>query len=112
MIFVKVDLPDGGWAEIKEVKDLRMGDKLAVKRASKIPRDGEGNAIITTAFQDEQRIALLGRIITSWSYEGWPIPSQAMSPEAAIEQLTLEAYDKLSDAVKEHLSAIEYSPSE
>lgn len=109
---MKIDLPDGNWVEMRGVEDLRTGDKLAVKRASKIPRDAEGNVVVSTAFQDEQRIALLSRIITAWSYEGWPIPSVALSPEAAIEQLPINAYDALSDSVKEHMAAIEYTPSD
>jgi hypothetical protein len=112
VIFVKVDLPDGNWIEMRDVDDLRTGDKLAVRRAMKIPRSQDGTTDVTAAFTDEMRIAMLGRIVTNWSYEGWPIPSLALSAESAIEQLPIEVYDKLCDEIKPHMDAIDYSPSE
>jgi hypothetical protein len=112
VIFVRVELDDGNWIELRDADELRTGDKLAVKRALKLPRDENGMIVTTSAITDEQRIAMLGRIITAWSYEGRPIPSEAMSPESAIEQLSIKTYDALCDAIKPHMEAIEYSPSD
>lgn len=123
---MRVDLPDGNWVEMRDVDELRTGDKLAVKRAMKIPVRTKSDDSVTGAvasatdavmnmsgaFTDEMRVAMLGRIVTAWSYEGWPIPGQALSAEAAIEQLPIKAYDALCDAIKPHMDAIDYSPSE
>lgn len=121
---MRVELPDGNWVEMRDADELRTGDKLAVKRAMKIPvRSSGGNQPtgddvnsttmnMSGAFTDEMRVAMLGRIVTAWSYEGWPIPSLALSAEAAVEQLPIPVYDALCDAIKPHMDAIDYSPSE
>lgn len=109
---MKVELSGDHWVEMREADDLRAGDRLAVKRVIKIVRGEEGTSVFTGAVDDEQRVALLGRIITSWSYEGRPIPSEAMSPEASIEQLPLVDFNKLCSLLDDHMKAIDYTPSD
>lgn len=113
MIFVKVELPGDNWAELKGPDELNTGDKLAVKRAMRVPMSQATGTVaeISGAFTDEMRITMMTRVIKEWSYEGLPIPSLAMAPEISIEQLPIKAYDALCDAIKPHMEAIEYSPS-
>ena len=110
---MKVELPGDNWAEIKDADELNTGDKLAVKRAMKVPMSQANGTVaeISGAFTDEMRISMLARIIKEWSFEGLPIPSLSMSPEISIEQLPIKTYDALCDAIKPHMEAIEYSPS-
>jgi len=111
---VKVNLPGGQWAELRDVEDLTTKDRLVVRRAQRIPAGDlpEGESMtISGAFKDEMRIALLASVITAWSYEGWPIPSVSLNPAAMIEQLPIKAYDALTIAIEPHLEVVDYYPS-
>ena len=65
----KIDLPSGAWVEIR--KDLRAKDRFAVQDVATL-EVGEGrNKASLYGMQNDMRNALLGRIITAWSY---PVP--------------------------------------
>lgn len=106
----RVDLPNGKWVEMRGPEQLNAGDRLAIRRVQQVPVV-EGITMISAGFREEQRMALLSRLITAWNYEGWPIPSLALDAQAAIEQLPIDAYDALTLAVNPHMELVDYYPS-
>ena len=96
------------WAEIRAVKELRSGDRKAVRRAWRMEISENGlNKSFSMADEDEQREVLLARIIVSWSLAE-PLP--VADPES-LERLPLDVYDALVEATKEHFRIVDFSPS-
>ncbi len=105
---MKIDLPGENWAVLRDVEDMNGGDKLAVLRATywPIPTESNPEPRINAATNVEPKLALLARLITEWSYPGWPIPSMALDSNAALEQLSVPALNKLLDAADPYMEAI------
>ena len=68
---MRVDLPDGNWAELKDSPDELTGeDEVFVRSAVKLKsgaEDGEGFSA-TAAGGALMEFAMLARVITSWSF--------------------------------------------
>jgi len=104
---MKVDLPSGAWVELRE--DLRAADRFAVQAVASVElggKDGKEGAGRTRAsfleMQNDMRNALLGRIITAWSYPD-PIPSQNQFAAADVvigNAMDLDDYAALEKAVE------------
>jgi hypothetical protein len=95
-----VELPSGNKVEYRD--QLKAIDRFAVQDAVFLEvKDGVNKASL--GFGNDIRNALLGRIITSWTY-GVPIPSQVADISAADvvigEAMDLDDYNALSDAVQ------------
>ena len=75
---MRVELPSkqadgtGNWVEIRT--DLKVKDRFAVQEVAVFEMGESSNRASLIAMQNDMRNALLGRIITAWSYPT-PIPS-------------------------------------
>jgi hypothetical protein len=106
---VRVDLSNGNWAELRDIEQLNAGDRLAVRRVNTVPTDDTTG--VPASWKDEMRVALLGEIITAWSYPGWPIPSITPDRKTAVLQVPLKDYNELTMAVEPYLDVVDYYPS-
>lgn len=104
---MRVDLPNDGWAEIKETEELTAGDLGAVHRAVRFDMDDSQRLEVHAGVQDEMRNALLSRVIKSWSLD-LPVP---MGNPNLVENIPLAAYKELADAVKEHMDLVNFIPN-
>lgn len=96
----RVELPSGNWVEYRE--NLKAIDRFAVQDAITMEiKDGANHTSLGIA--NDIRNALLGRIITGWSFPG-PFPAQAKDIAAADtiigEAMDLDDYNHLADAVQ------------
>lgn len=118
----RLELPSGGWIEYRE--ELRAGDKLRAHEAATFrTTQSDGKDGKTVAVQesrgnvvDQMRLALLGGIITAWSFDaqGVPIPAQhPMGMEAGlgvlVDTLSLEDWNALEEAVEPMMEKIAFS---
>ena len=95
-----VELPSGNKVEYRD--KLKAIDRFAVQDAVFLEvKDGVNRAAL--GFGNDIRNALLGRIITSWTY-GVPTPAEAKDIAAADviigEAMDLDDYNVLADAVQ------------
>jgi hypothetical protein len=98
---VRVDLPDGQWAELIDITDLRAGDLKAYRRSMPV---GE---VLTMGDLDRMKDVLLARVITSWSLD-LPTPAELPgTPEEAgsLDRLTIGQYRALLDALDPYTDA-------
>src|SRR5215469_57786 len=100
---MRVELPEGQWAEIKDPEQLRRKDEKAVLRASSFSVDPvAGTGIIGGSNDQDMEDAMLARVITQWSF---PLPLPCADPES-LDQLSLDQAPTLAKAVKPHLELI------
>ena len=99
----KIDLPSGGWVEYRDA--LKASDRFAVQEVAHVQLGAGNDDKRTAAFlamQNDMRNALLGRIITGWSFPA-PIPSLNSFQAADVvigEALDLDDYATLEKAVE------------
>lgn len=100
---MRVELPEGNWAEFREITDLKAGDAKAIRRATKFKvKDGAVDEI-PMSIADDQMDALLARIITMWSYtHGHPLVVST-----ALDDIPLEAYNILVEAATPYKEAVD-----
>lgn len=96
----RVDLPSGNWVEYRE--QLKAVDRFAVQDAITMEfKDGANKT--TLGIANDIRNALLGRIITGWSFPG-QFPAQVKdvaAPDIVIgEAMDLDDYNVLAEAVQ------------
>lgn len=99
----KVELPSGAWVEYRD--SVNLADRFAVAEAMKLDM---GGPTALMAVQNDARNALLGRLISAWSYEV-PVPSDNSFAAADViiaGVMTIEDYDALSDAVEALLTKL------
>jgi hypothetical protein len=103
----KIDLPSGAWVEIRE--DLKAKDRFAVQDVATL-EVGEGrNKASLYGMQNDMRNALLGRIITAWSFPV-PVPSQNSFAAADViigDALDLDDYGVLAEEVEPLMDKIQ-----
>lgn len=102
---VKIELPSGGWVEYRD--KLMAGDKFAVQDAITVEfKDGVNKTSLGTV--NDQRNALLARIITNWSYG--QTPEQLKDLQAADKVIgsvmDLDDYNVLCEAVEPLLDKV------
>lgn len=86
----KVELPSGAWVEYRN--KLKAADRFAVQAVVTV-EVGDGSTRNRAAFlemQNDMRNALLGRIITDWSY---PVPIPANDSFRAADMVLGDAMD-------------------
>jgi hypothetical protein len=101
----KVELPSGGWVEYRD--RLMAGDKFAVQDAIVVEfKDGVNKTSLGTV--NDQRNALLARIITDWSFGKTPDELKAFQAADVVigNVMDIEDYNVLSDAVEPLLDKI------
>jgi hypothetical protein len=101
----RVELPSGGYVEYRD--QLKAIDRFAVQDAVFLEvKDGVNRAAL--GFGNDIRNALLGRIITGWSFG--PTPAQVREIQAADvvigEAMDLDDYNVLADAVQPLLDKV------
>jgi hypothetical protein len=103
----KIDLPSGAWVEYRT--DLKAKDRFAVQAAASLEvGDGKSQASFI-GMQNDMRNALLGRIITAWSY-GVPIPAGNSFQAADViigDAMDLDDYSALADEVEPLMARIQ-----
>jgi hypothetical protein len=108
---MRVELPskqesgDPNWIDIRT--DLKVKDRLAVQEVAKIELHEDNNSMSMLAMQNDMRNALLGRIITAWSFP-FPIPSQNhfAAADVVIGDMDLDDYATLEEAVQPYMDKI------
>lgn len=103
----KLDLPSGAWVEYRD--KLMAGDRFMVQAVAKVEVD-QATSVSRTSFLEmanDQRNALLGRIITAWSFPA-PTPSQAGQPADLVigNVMDLDDYAALEEAVEPLMAKI------
>jgi hypothetical protein len=103
----RIELPsmsaDGetrNWVDYRDV--LKAADRFEVQKVARLEMKEEANLASFLEMQNDMRNALLGRIITAWSYPV-PIPSQNSfaAPDKIIgELMDLDDYSVLEQAVE------------
>jgi hypothetical protein len=103
---MNIDLGEGKYATIKEVDELRSGDRDAVEGAIEMRIDPESKeAFMPGNYDGAQRRALALRIVTGWNLEV-PLPSRR--PDS-LDKLTLPQQRALWKGIQPHLDAINAS---
>lgn len=96
----KCELPSGGWVEYRD--KLMAGDKFAVQDAISVEVNRDGVNKASLGMINDQRNALLGRIITNWSFG--QTPDQLKNLQAADvvigNAMDIDDYNALADAVE------------
>lgn len=95
----KVELPSGAWVEYRD--SLKAADKFAVQDAVTLEFRESGNRA-SLGMVNDQRNALLGRIITAWSFQA-AIPSQNSFQAADVvigDVMDIDDYNALADAIQ------------
>jgi len=96
---VRVELPSGAWVEVRE--QLTLADRWATSEGLEI-QSRDGIQYIPASFGDQQMRNFLTSVITAWSFEGIPVPSQNIGGSAVLGTVftNLDDYDALEDAVQ------------
>ena len=106
----RVELPSGGWIEFRD--KLKAGDRFAVQAVAKVELGSGTDDKRVASFlemNNDMRNALLGRIITAWSFPD-PIPSQNSFAAADVvigNVLDLEDYAALEKEVEPLMDLIQ-----
>jgi hypothetical protein len=113
---VRIDLPGGGWAELKEPKDLKVKDKVAVQRVitwEQIPSDddsGVQSIPFNAGLSDDVQMAMLGRIVLSWSPDGTTAGPVPLTPEL-LGDMDMDIYDAFCEATADHMQILRSRPN-
>lgn len=107
---VRIEMPskqgdENNWVEIRT--DLKVKDRLAVQEVARVQIKEDGNSFSAMAMENDMRNALLGRIITAWSYP-FPIPSQNgfAAADVILGELDLDDYAELEKEVQQFMDKI------
>lgn len=93
----------GNTADLKDVSELRRGDRRFVNAATSFEVDPDTNKpIMTGAMDDDRATALLRLVVLNWTL---PLPLPAKDP-SSLDKLTLEQDDNLREAIEPYLAAI------
>jgi hypothetical protein len=106
---MRIELSNSQWIEVRE--NLKARDRMAAQNAISIEFDEEGGRKMHAGIQDVMRNALLAQIITAWSYEGIPIPSIWGGADAILDNVDLDDYNTLSEAVQPLLEKVSFTSS-
>jgi hypothetical protein len=101
---ITLDNPDQ-WVDVKDVTELRAGDRRAVNAATEVRIGADKAATLPGDSDDNMRYALLGRIIVGWNLQ-WPIPSQSKNGPVILDNLTFGQLDALYAGIQEHMQVV------
>ena len=96
----RVDLPSGAWVEYRD--QLKAADRFAVQAVVSVEVGGEGSKASFLEMQNDMRNALLGRIITDWSYSTAPPAKNSFAAADVVigDAMDLADYAALEKAVE------------
>ena len=100
------DSEEHNWVEYRDT--LKASDRFEVQKVAKMTITGEANLAAYLEMENDMRNALLGRIITAWSY---PVPVPAQNDFAAADRvigdvMDLDDYSVLEQAVEPLMAKI------
>lgn len=108
--------PDGvthNWVEMRDKTrplDQPAVQEVAYKTRIEVRPDGTEVRDVTTGGADSRmRFALLARVITAWSFDGVPVPSQNIAaPDEVIDSVFTDEddWDAICDAVEPMLERL------
>jgi hypothetical protein len=90
----RIELPsmlnakEHNWVEYRD--NLKASDRFEVQKVAKMTITGEANLAAYLEMENDMRNALLGRIITDWSY---PVPVPGKNDFAAADRVIGEVMD-------------------
>lgn len=84
----RVELPSGAWVEYRD--NLKASDRFAVQSVVSVELGAERNRASFLEMQNDMRNALLGRVITGWSY---PVPIPSADSFRAADMVIGDAMD-------------------
>lgn len=96
----RIELPSGAWVEYRD--KLMAADRFKVHDAMFFEKSDDGGTRFSPGVIDDQRNALLGRIITKWSFPA-PVPSENKFAAADVvigEAMDLDDYNVLAEAIQ------------
>src|SRR5215472_16282823 len=100
---MRVEIPDGQWAEIRGPETLTRKDEKHVLKASTVTIDPESRTVMTSGAESQiLEDAMLARVITDWSF---PHPLPIAQP-GSLDLLSLDQAHALAEAVRPHLELI------
>jgi hypothetical protein len=107
---MRVELPSGGWVDLKELDDLMGEDLLIIAAAAKITSGKDGETVYAPKEMENDRAnAFLGQAITSWSFAA-PVPRdmpQAPADKVIGRTLKIKDYAALLGKAKVLLKEID-----
>lgn len=96
----RAELPSGAWVEYRD--KLLAADRFAVQAAARVEIGEKANSASFLELDNDMRNALLGRIITKWSYPS-PVPSEDSFRAADVvigEAMDLDDYSALEKEIE------------
>src|SRR5258708_2435013 len=99
---MRVELPEGQWAEVADIETLRDGDRKAVNRAISVSADENNRPVLSGDYADKMTDALLVRICHDWSL---PFPPPSQDP-TSLDKLTMGQARVLHEAIKDHMALV------
>jgi hypothetical protein len=100
---MRIELPNGNWAEVKEISDLRRSDRRALNEAIVIETAEGGHAIVRASLEDDMANAVLPSLVLNWSL---PLPLPSVKPDV-LDLLTLEQDQALREGIQGHINALQ-----
>lgn len=99
----RIELGNGQFADVREVDELRSGDRDAFNGAVKIAIDPDtSTALLPGNYRRLREKALAARVIEGWNLQH-VIPSKRAD---SLDKLTFEQEDKLYAGLAEHIRAV------
>lgn len=110
---VRINLtPDGGqWADVKDVSDLKAGDRRVVRAAVGFRINPETKEVEWPGdYSDRTKAALASRVIVNWNLQ-YPVPNGDVT---VLDELTMPQYDALMKGIQPLIDACQeqVDPSE
>lgn len=107
---MRVELPNGDWADFRDLDDMTAGDAFAVAEATTFRVKDGALEEVSMGLQHRQMAALITNILTGWSVkdrkgEQIPLP-QFDKTGKALRRVPLKHYNELSKAAKPYLDAV------
>ena len=73
---MRIDLPGGQWADVKDLDELVEDDRKAARKALEVATDDDGNMLLNAGMADVMAEAVVVQVVTAWSFDGKPLPAQ------------------------------------
>lgn len=92
----RIELPSGGWVELKDPKTLKARDKKAIMKAVRGVPDAENPVGFAVDISD----GLIAHMIENWYVPYLEAPSIPLLDPSVLDELEIPDYDALTDAIK------------
>lgn len=103
---MRVELPSGHWAELRDADQLIARDARVAKAAFGLVLREDGARELTGDLTDKVKYAILKEVITGWDFVGLPLPRDAVDPDGVMGNLPLKDINALLAAIEPHFNEI------